>query len=235
MDNTIVSCEKIVKSYPVPGAAPLLVLDSIDWSMARGSFVSIIGESGCGKSTLMNIIGLLDTQTSGRLVIDSVVFESKRDNGALSAYRAKKIGFIFQQHHLLPELCALDNVIFAQLIRGRNKTDARKDAEDILRKLFTKDELSSGVLHRHPATMSGGQCQRVAIARALVGNPPLVLADEPTGNLDEKSANEVFEMFLALQKAMGVSLIMVTHNPSQATRADMSFVLKNKHLQRQCQ
>ena len=129
MDNTIVSCEKIVKSYPVPGAAPLLVLDSIDWSMARGSFVSITGEYGCGKSTLMNIIGLLDTQTSGRLVIDSVVFESNRDNGALSAYRAKKIGFIFQQHHLLPELSALDNVIFAQLIRGRNKTDARNTLE----------------------------------------------------------------------------------------------------------
>ena len=230
MNDSIVVCEKISKEYRIPGSTPLCILRDLDWEMKRGSLVSICGQSGCGKSTFMNILGLLDRQTSGRFYIGDTCFEGVRDNVALASFRAKNIGFVFQQHHLLPEISALENVMFAQQIRGENKVDAAKSSEDILRRLFSSDEIASGVFNRLPAQMSGGQCQRVAIARALVGTPPLVLADEPTGNLDEKSASEVFELFLKLQKELGVSVVMVTHNPEQARRADKTYTIQAQKI-----
>lgn len=230
MNDSIVVCEKITKEYPIPGGEPLCILRDLDWEMKRGSLVSICGQSGCGKSTFMNILGLLDRQTSGKFYIGDTCFENIRDNAELASFRAKNIGFVFQQHHLLPEITAFENVMFAQQIRGENKTDAAKHSEGILKRLFTTEEISSGVFKRYPAQMSGGQCQRVAIARALVGNPPLVLADEPTGNLDENSANEVFELFLKLQKELGVSVVMVTHNPAQAWRADKTYTIQSQRI-----
>ena len=230
MKSTIVSCDNLCKSYPVPGSDDLEILKNINWSMEAGKLVSICGQSGCGKSTFMNILGLLDRQTSGLLTIEGTTFDSARDNKKLSAYRAQKIGFIFQQHHLLPELSAIQNVIVAQLIRGKNSVDAKHDAELILGKLFHTDEVKSGVYDRLPSKMSGGQCQRVAIARALVGTPPLVLADEPTGNLDEKTAKTVFDLFVNLQRELGISVIMVTHNPLQAAQADLSYTIKNGNI-----
>ena len=227
MKNLIVSCDNLCKSYPIPGAEDLEILKNINWSMEAGQLVSICGQSGCGKSTFMNILGLLDRQTSGLLTIDGVTFDSSRDNKKLSVYRAQKIGFIFQQHHLLPELSAIQNVMAAQLIRGKNSVDSKHDAELILSKLFHKDEIKSGVYDRLPSKMSGGQCQRVAIARALVGTPPVVLADEPTGNLDENTGKQVFDLFVNLQRELGISVIMVTHNPAQATQADLSYIIKN--------
>ena len=230
MNDSIVVCEKITKEYPIPGLEPLCILRDLDWEMKRGSLVSICGQSGCGKSTFMNILGLLDRQTSGKFYIGDTCFEDIRDNATLASFRAKNIGFIFQQHHLLPEITALENVMFAQQIRGESKEDAARSSEKILNRLFSADEVSSGVFNRLPSQMSGGQCQRVAIARALVGNPPLVLADEPTGNLDENSANEVFELFLKLQKELGVSVVMVTHNPEQAKRADKTYSIRNRKI-----
>lgn len=230
MPNTIVTCTKICKSYEIPNSHPLVILEDVDWEMSEGQLVAICGQSGCGKSTFMNILGLLDRQTSGKLEISGTVFDTTRDNAKLANYRAQKIGFIFQQHHLLPELTALQNVMAAQMIRGRNSTDSRKDAEEILKMLFYKEEIDSGVFHRLPEKMSGGQCQRVAIARALVGRPPLILADEPTGNLDEASGKQVFDLFLNLQKNLGMSVIMVTHNPLQALQADFSYKIHDHHI-----
>ena len=230
MPNTIVTCSKICKSYEIPNSQPLTILENIDWEMPEGQLVAICGQSGCGKSTFMNILGLLDRQTSGSLTIAGTVFEKNRDNTKLANYRAQKIGFVFQQHHLLPELTALQNVMTAQMIRGKNSTDAKKDAEEILNMLFYKEEIDSGVFSRLPEKMSGGQCQRVAIARALVGKPPLILADEPTGNLDEASGKQVFDLFLNLQKNLGMSVIMVTHNPLQALQADVMYKIHDHHI-----
>ena len=122
------------------------------------------------------------------------------------------------------------NVIVPELIRGKNRNDATKNAQEILGKLFTEDERKSGLYSRLPEKLSGGQCQRVAIARALVGRPPLVLADEPTGNLDEKSAEQVFQLFVNLQKEMGISVVMVTHNPQQAAKADLTYIIHNANI-----
>ena len=231
MSKSIVSCKDLCKSFPVPNAPDLVILDHLNWEMEAGKLVSIVRQSGCGKSTFMNILGLLDRQTSGTLVIDEMEFETSRDNTKLAEYRAKKIGFIFQQHFLLPELTAIQNVMTAELIRGKSTNEAKANAESILHKLFTEEEIATGVFNRRPDSMSGGQCQRVAIARALVGNPPLVLADEPTGNLDEVSSKQVFDIFLKLQKELGISTIMVTHNPAQAQQADLTYRLHNKHLE----
>ena len=229
--NNIVSCEKLSKSFVVAGGEPLVVLKDIDWEMPSGKLVAICGQSGCGKSTFMNILGLLDRQTSGTLTIDGTIFDTSRDNKHLAEYRATKIGFIFQSHHLLPELTAIENVMTPQLIRGVDKKKARGEAEDILELIFTQEEIDSNVFNRYPGKMSGGQCQRVAIARALIGKPPLILADEPTGNLDEKSANQVFELFVNLQRELQISVIMVTHNPQQAKCADVQYRLYHGKLE----
>lgn len=227
-----VICKKLTKSYPIPGEVPLVILDNLNWEMDTGALVSICGQSGCGKSTFMNILGLLDRQTSGELYIDGTLFDASRDNRTLATYRAQKIGFVFQQHHLLPELTAIQNIMTSLLIRGVNTTDAKKQAMQMFERLFYKNEISGGVAGRYPDQLSGGQCQRVAIARALVGAPPLVLADEPTGNLDEATAAQVFDLFLNLQKEIGTSVIMVTHNPSQAERADITYKIQNKTISR---
>lgn len=230
MSKKIVVCENLRKSYPIPGGEPLVILDALNWEMEAGTLVSICGQSGCGKSTFMNILGLLDRQTSGKLFIDGTLFNAERDNRALASYRSKKIGFIFQQHHLLPELTAIQNVMTALLIRGENSTDAKAKARRMLERLFHESELKNGIADRMPEQLSGGQCQRVAIARALAGTPAIVLADEPTGNLDEATGTQVFDLFLTLQKEMGTSVIMVTHNPGQAKRADVSFRIQNKTI-----
>ena len=230
MSKVIVACKKLCKAYPLPDSKYLEILKDIDWEMEEGTLVALCGQSGCGKSTFMNVIGLLDRQTSGTLFIDGFEFQEERDNTLLSDYRSQKIGFIFQAHNLLPELTALENVIVPELIRGKNRVDATKNAQEILGKLFTEDERESGLYSRLPEKLSGGQCQRVAIARALVGRPPLVLADEPTGNLDEKSAEQVFNLFVNLQKEMGISVVMVTHNPQQAAKADLTYKIHNASI-----
>jgi lipoprotein-releasing system ATP-binding protein len=223
MKQAIVQCDCLSKSYPVPDGEPLSILADVDWEIEEGVLAAVCGQSGCGKSTLLNILGLLDRQTSGRLIVAGIEFGSERNNAAMAEHRAKNLGFIFQQHHLIDEFTAIQNVMAAEFIRGRTKNEAQKNAEKIMRALFTPEEISSGLFGRHPGKLSGGQCQRVAIARALVGNPKLVLADEPTGNLDEASADQVFDIFLKLQKDLGISVIMATHNLIQAKRADAAY------------
>ncbi len=228
--SIIVKCNGLCKSYPMPDSEPLCILKDINWEMESGKLVAICGKSGCGKSTFLNILGLLDSQSSGIITIDNVEFQCIRDNRQLAKYRSQKIGFIFQSHNLLPELTALENVMVTELIRGKSKKIALENSLSILNKLFTEDEINTGLLKRLPEKLSGGQCQRIAIARALVGNPPLVLADEPTGNLDEHTSEIVFDLFLKIQKELGISVIMVTHNPQQADRADLKYVLHNCQL-----
>ncbi len=228
--STIVVCNNLCKSYPIPDSTPLEVLTNISWEMESGTLVAICGQSGCGKSTFMNILGLLDRQTSGCFTIANTTFDSRRDNSKLSYYRSRIIGFIFQQHHLLPELTAIENVMVPLLIRGESTFNSRKQSISILERLFNNSEIVSGVLERLPDKLSGGQCQRIAIARALVGNPPLVLADEPTGNLDENASVNVFNLFLKLQKELNISVIMVTHNLHQAKQADLIYSLRNKSI-----
>lgn len=233
LKKNVVVCENLSKSYSVPNGPSLAVLENLNWEMKAGDLVAICGQSGCGKSTFMNILGLLDRQTSGKLYIDGTMFDSERDNRALAGYRARNVGFIFQQHHLLPELTALQNVMTTLLIRGENSCDAKKHAEQMLSRLFHEEEIRGGVANRLPEQLSGGQCQRVAIARALVGNPPIILADEPTGNLDESTGDQVFNLFINLQKELNASVIMVTHNPLQARRADLVFRIHNKMIMRE--
>jgi lipoprotein-releasing system ATP-binding protein len=235
MNEMIVRCNGIGKQYLTSSESgedsTLTVLDGIDFSLKRGTFTAIVGGSGCGKSTLLNIIGMLDRQTKGNLEIDGDILGAQARNRAeICRLRNEKIGFVFQNHNLLPEMTAIQNIMVPLLIRGESIKNSHYRAEDIMTELFSKEEMNSGVFDRTPAKMSGGQCQRVAIARALVGQPALVLADEPTGNLDEKSSKTVFNMLLSIQKSRALSIIMVTHNMEYARSVDHAVRLADGRL-----
>jgi ABC-type lipoprotein export system ATPase subunit len=235
MNEAIVRCEGIGKQFLTRSESgedsTLTVLDSIDFSLKRGSFTAIVGSSGSGKSTLLNIIGLLDRQTTGNLEIDGhILGVQARSCAEVCKHRNQKIGFVFQNHNLLPEMTAIQNIMVPLLIRGQNIKNSYARATEIMNDLFSENEIRSGVANRPPAKMSGGQCQRVAIARALVGQPALILADEPTGNLDEKSSASVFNMLLAIQKSRALSIIMVTHNMEFARSVDHTVRLADGKL-----
>ena len=179
--------------------------------VAKGEFLSVMGPSGCGKSTLLNVMGLLDTPTTGTVEIAGInTTEMKRDKD-LAAFRNRKLGFVFQSFHLINSLNVLDNVELPLLYRKVGSTERRRLATEVLERV--------GLTHRmrhFPTQLSGGQCQRVAIARALIGNPEIILADEPTGNLDSKMGAEVMEILHRLNKEDGRTIVMVTHNEEQA-------------------
>ena len=188
-----------------------LALEKVNLEINKGEFVSVMGPSGCGKSTLLNIIGLLDTPTTGVVEIDGV------DTGTLgdaskTAMRNARLGFVFQSFHLIPSLNVTDNVELPLIYRsGISASERRERVRDVLERV--------GLSHRMrhmPAQLSGGQCQRVAIARAIVGNPDIILADEPTGNLDTRMGAEVMEILHRLNKEDGRTVVMVTHNEEQA-------------------
>lgn len=187
-------------------------LDGVSLTIEKGEFVSIMGPSGCGKSTMLNIMGLLDEPTSGSLTIDGVNSAGMTDK-QLAALRNRKLGFIFQSFHLIPALNVLDNVLLPMLYRPREMSSAqmRKRAEEVLAKV----DLAHRMKH-FPTQLSGGQCQRVAVARAIIGNPEIILADEPTGNLDSKMGAEIMELLHQLNKDDKRTIVMVTHNESQA-------------------
>jgi len=228
-------CRRLEKSFPLYANSHnqrLAVLRGVDWELAEGTLAAIVGPSGSGKSTLLNLIGLLDSPTAGDLEIDGTMFGSGvAKPKELNYYRSRKIGFIFQFHHLLPELTVLQNVMVPLMIQGRTASAARSSAQCCLEELFSKDELASDLIHRTPDNISGGQCQRTAIARALVASPNLVIADEPTGNLDEATAEEVFSLLLRIQRERRATIVMVTHNVEQARRADVVLRLHNGLLQ----
>lgn len=206
----------IHKSY-----GDLEIVRGIDLDVAQGEIVSIVGASGAGKSTLLHIIGTLDQADRGTLQIgDKMIMKLRPD--ALSRFRNQHIGFIFQFHHLLPEFTALENVCMPALIAGKSLRECGKRAEELLSML--------GVSHRKdhkPNEISGGEQQRVAIARALINNPSLVLADEPSGNLDSQNASELNKLLLNLRNETGQTFIIVTHSDELAAIADRKLVMKD--------
>ncbi|MDD6113937.1 MAG: ABC transporter ATP-binding protein [Candidatus Cryptobacteroides sp.] len=201
--------------------ASLEVLKGIDFSCAKGEIVAIMGASGAGKSTLLQILGTLSTPDSGSLSIDGTDVLSLR-GGELSAFRGRKIGFVFQFHHLLPEFTALENVMMPALIAGQAEKTARKRAGELL------DELGLAERAEHkPSQLSGGEQQRVAIARALINDPAVIFADEPTGNLDSVTKKEIQQLFLDLRASHGQSIVIVTHDPELASACDRCLNMKD--------
>lgn len=192
-----------------------LALENVNLEIDKGKFVSIMGPSGCGKSTLLNIIGLLDVPTKGTVTIMDSITNNMNDS-QLSTFRNMNIGFVFQSFHLIPSLNVRENVALPLAYRENVSTKERNEKVD---KVLTRLGLSHRMRH-YPGQLSGGQCQRVAIARAIVGDPQIILADEPTGNLDSKMGQEVMEILHQLNKEDNRTIVMVTHNESQAFMTD---------------
>jgi lipoprotein-releasing system ATP-binding protein len=216
VNDTIVKASGIHKSY---GALP--VLRGIDMDVTRGEVISIVGASGAGKSTLLHIIGTLDVPDQGSLIIDNKeVFT--QSSSALAAFRNRSIGFVFQFHNLLPEFSALENVMIPGLIGKRNPAELKRRAMEIM------DLLNIGHRLEHkPSELSGGEQQRTAVARALINDPMLILADEPSGNLDSKNAAELHQLFFDLRRKLNQTFIIVTHNQEFASMADRVVEIKD--------
>lgn len=185
-------------------------LENVNINVEKGEFLSVMGPSGCGKSTLLNIIGMLDLPTSGTVLIDDIQTAGMKDR-QLAAFRNKMMGFIFQSFHLIQSLNVIDNVEVPLLYRDVSAKERHQLAKDVIEKVGLSHRM-----HHFPSELSGGQCQRVAIARAIIGNPEIILADEPTGNLDSKMGGEIMEILHKLNKEEGRTIIMVTHNEEQA-------------------
>lgn len=208
--------KNIQKSY-----GHLQVLKGIDIEINKGEIVSIVGASGAGKSTLLHILGTLDKADEGNIELAGIPVSALSDN-KLSDFRNKHIGFVFQFHHLLPEFTALENVFIPALIGKMPRKDAQNKAKELLEFLGLSDRLS----HK-PSKLSGGEQQRVAVARALINNPAIVLADEPSGNLDSASARDLHKLFFALRDKFNITFIIVTHNEELANMADRKLTIKD--------
>jgi putative ABC transport system ATP-binding protein len=192
-----------------------VALENVNLEVEKGEFISIMGPSGCGKSTLLNIIGLLDSPTSGSVELCQTMTGTMKDR-ELAAFRNHNLGFVFQSFHLIPSLNVMDNVELPLIYRSHVSDKERKQ---MVREVLDRVGLSHRLRHM-PAQLSGGQCQRVAVARAIVGNPEIILADEPTGNLDSKMGAEVMDILHRLNKEDGRTIVMVTHNEDQARQTD---------------
>lgn len=211
---SIITLKEINKVYRT-NEIETLALENVNLEIQKGEFVSIMGPSGCGKSTLLNIIGLLDTPTSGTVDINGTTTGKMKDS-QLAAFRNANLGFVFQSFHLIPSLNVMDNVELPLIYRSGVSESERKR---LVREVLERVGLSHRLRHM-PSQLSGGQCQRVAIARAIVGNPEIILADEPTGNLDSKMGAEVMDLLHSLNKEDGRTIMMVTHNEQQARQTD---------------
>jgi len=216
----ILEIKNLTKIYG-QGKENLCVLQDANLTVTRGTFVVLLGPSGSGKSTLLNLIGLLDTATSGQILLEGKDITQIKSEAKRSALRLKKIGFVFQFDGLLPEFTLLENVALPGLMRGKDET---RRAQKLLDQLGV-----GGMSHKMPANLSGGEKQRAAIARALCNKPDLLLADEPTGNLDAARKEQVFKDFAALTKE-GLTVLMVTHDVHASNFADAVYTLENRRL-----
>ena len=221
----ILELKDICKDYQ-QGREPVRVLKNINLTVEKGDYLAIMGPSGSGKTTLMNIIGCLDVPTSGSYTLEGRDLKDLSDDD-LAEVRNKHIGFVFQSFHLLPKMDALDNVALPLLYADVPLKERRARAEEALKAVGLGERI-----HFLPNQLSGGQCQRVAIARAIVGNPELLLADEPTGALDTKAGNQIMEIFRRLS-GEGMTIIMITHEPSIAACADKTFRILDGELRTQ--
>jgi lipoprotein-releasing system ATP-binding protein len=217
-ENIVIQANGISRGFR-QGPKRVQVLSAVDLQVPAGTSMAIVGASGAGKSTLLHILGGLDKPEEGEVIVDGQSLWQKSDSER-SDIRNSRMGFIYQFHHLLPEFTALENVAMPLLIRGETTTVAAKRATDLLEKVGLGQRMD----HK-PGELSGGERQRAAVARALVGNPGCVLGDEPTGNLDERTANQVFELLLELNTELNTSLILVTHDMRLAARMNQRFEL----------
>ncbi len=204
--------------------ANLEVLKGVDIAVSKGEIVSIVGSSGAGKSTLLHILGTLDKADKGRIILNGQQIESLNGN-KLSAFRNRHIGFVFQFHHLLPEFTALENVCIPGWIAGFKKKDVLAKATGLLKTLGLGERLEN-----KPQQLSGGEQQRVAVARALINDPSIVMADEPTGNLDSANAKELHQLFIDLRKQLGQTFLIVTHNEELAKMSDRILQMKDGRI-----
>jgi lipoprotein-releasing system ATP-binding protein len=211
-ESPIIELKNLTKIYKDGMEFP--ALDNANLRIKRGEFVAIVGPSGSGKSTLMHLIGLLDTPSSGTLLIDNNDVTRMSDKER-SEMRNRMLGFVFQYHHLLPDFTALENVMMPLLIAGKKRKEAKEIGEKLLKEVGLEDRMD----HR-PGELSGGQNQRVAVARALSCSPAIVLGDEPTGNLDTKTGDMIYELLRRLNKGYNQTFIVVTHNEDLASKAD---------------
>lgn len=214
----------LVKRYTEEDGSELVILAGVDIEVVRGEAVAIVGASGAGKSTLLHLLGCLDRPTAGTVQLAGQQIEALSEP-ELAAVRSRSIGFVFQFHHLLREFSALENVMMPQLIAGVNPAQARGRAEELLASVG----LSGRASHRS-GELSGGEQQRVAVARALANRPAVIIADEPSGNLDTHTGEQLHELFFRLRDEHGVALVLATHNRELAERADRVLLLKEGHL-----
>ena len=212
----IVKAVDIVKSF-----GSLKVLKGVDFEAREGEVLSIMGASGAGKSTLLQILGTLSTPDSGSLVIDGNDVLAM-DSRTLSAFRNRKLGFVFQFHHLLPEFNSLENVMIPAFIAGKSHSQAKAEALELLSMMGLSDRIS----HK-PTELSGGEQQRVAIARALINKPAVLFADEPSGNLDTRTKDEIHKLFFDLRERTGQTIIIVTHDPELASMCDRCLYMRD--------
>lgn len=221
--GVLLKLEGLEKTF-VQAGVPLTIFKNLDFKVDGGELVALVGQSGSGKSTLLQIAGLLDKPTAGTIKIAGQVVQ-KMSESERTKVRLNSIGFIYQFHHLLPEFTALENVAMPQIIAGINKSAAKDKAAEVLRSLGLGERLD----HR-PTRLSGGEQQRVAIARALVNDPKLLLADEPTGNLDPKTSEGVFELLLQQVSERGIGALIATHNMALADQMDRAVELKGGRI-----
>ena len=224
MSNVILKTENLVKTFTNTKDIKLEILKSISLEILEGEITLIVGASGAGKSTLLHLLGGLDRPDEGQIYFNNEnILAFSEDK--MAKFRNKNIGFVFQFHHLLPEFTAVENVCIPAFIRKTPKAEAEKRAIELLTSLGLKDRL-----YHKPSQLSGGEAQRVAVCRALINNPAVILADEPSGNLDSASAKELHELFFKLRKEFNQTFIIVTHNEELADMADQKLVMKDGNI-----
>ena len=215
----MLTCKQITKRY-----GNLEVLKGVNLDIAKGEIVSLVGSSGAGKSTLLHILGTLDNADDGQVWLNNVQVDGLKGD-ALAAFRNKHIGFVFQFHHLLPEFTALENVCIPGWLGNKKKKEVEARAVELLKMLGLSERI-----HNKPAELSGGEQQRVAVARALINNPDIIMADEPTGNLDSTHARELHQLFFDLRKQFNQTFLIVTHNEELAAQCDRTVYMKDGRI-----